>query len=287
MSIKVKLVNLKRNILYKMPPRAAHSVIYFLRHKRCMNWKRLLHYDEKIHWLMVNTYHEEYGKYADKYEVREYVKECGLENILIPLIGIYENAEQIDYDELPEKFILKTTHASGEDFYCICKEKDNFNKTEANNKLEKALKSAFYKKGCEYHYSKIVPRIICEEYLEMDSQNMLTDYKVICSYGKPLRILVCKDRDKGRDYYDTDWNYCDYVKPQYRSGIVEENPDKLHEMLEAAAILSKPFPLARIDFYIVKGKLYFGEITLTPSAGNHKNLSNKGQIELGKIVRLK
>lgn len=287
MNIKNKYIIMKRKIIYRMKPKVAHSILYFLQHKCLMNWKNPVSYDEKIHWLIAYKYHKEYGKYADKYEAREYVRECGLEKLLIPLLGVYEHTEQIDYDKLPDKFVLKTTHASGEEYYCICKGKKNFNITDANQKLEKALKRDFHIEYCQYHYSNIIPRIICEEYLYVDGQDMLTDYKVVCSNGRPLRILVCKERNQGRDYYDLDWNYCDYTKVEYQSGSVEKRPDKLKEMLEAAAILSKPFPLARIDFYIVNNKLYFGEITLTPSAGNHKNLTNKGQAELGSLIQLR
>jgi hypothetical protein len=106
----------------------------------------------------------------------------------------------------------------------------------------------------------------------------------VCSYGKTLAILVCYDRDKGRDYYSTDWTHLDYTKEQFRSEKPIDKPEGLAEMLDAASRLSKPFPIARIDFYIADGKLYFGEITLTPSSGNHKNLSEYGQMELGKMI---
>lgn len=286
MDVRKKYGEIKQKIIYKLPAKMAHSIIYRQRHSEAINWEEPLTYDEKIHWLIVNAYRDGYGKYADKYEVRNYVKECGLEDILIRLFGVYDNVEQIDYDKLPDKFILKTTHASGPDFYVICGDKKDFNSKAANERLIKALKTDFSKKVCEYHYNGIKPRIICEEFLEMDDQEMLTDYKVVCSCGTPLRVLVCKDRNQGRDYYDTDWNYCDYVKEQYRSGYIEEKPEKLQEMLRAAAVLSKSFPLARIDFYVVKGKLYFGEITLSPAAGNHEYLNQKGQDELGKLICL-
>lgn len=97
--------------------------------------------------------------------------------------------------------------------------------------------------------------------------------------------MVCTDRDAGRDYYSTNWEYLEHVKPEFRSGRLEEKPKCLQEMLNAAAILSKPFPLARIDFYIVNEKLYFGEITLTPSAGNHMNLNEEGQRHWCDLVR--
>ena len=144
----------------------------------------------------------------------------------------------------------------------------------------------YAKHFCQYHYASIKPALICEKYLVTDGQERLNDYKVVCSYGKPIAILVCRDRNNGRDYYTPDWQYLEYTKHEYRSGLIEERPIVLHEMLDAASALSRPFPLARIDFYVVNNKLYFGEITLTPSEGIHKNLNEKAQIELGARISL-
>lgn len=284
MKIKKYLIQIKCNILFALPPQIAHSVIYWRKHGKCMNWNNPRLYDEKIHWLIVNCYDKTYGKYADKYKVRSYVKDCGLENILIPLIGVYSTADEINMDILPERFILKATHGSQGDFYEICKDKEHWREMEGKQKLTRALHADIARAACEYHYGGITPQIICEELLQDRDHDRLTDYKVVCSYGKPKAILVCTNRDEGRDYYSTDWEYLEYVKEEYRSGKRTKKPEVLQEMLQAASILSKPFPLARVDFYVVNGRLYFGEITLTPSAGNHKYLSDVGQKELGDSI---
>lgn len=273
--------NIVSEILYKLPPKIAHNILYFYYHREWPNLKNPVYYDEKIHYYMINKYNSNYGKYVDKYLVRDYVKQCGLGNLLIPLYGVYNTPEEIDYDKLPNEFILMATHGSGESFYIICTNKSELNVSMVNKKMQHALNIHFEKMLCEYQYAGCSPRIICEMLLKEPERERLTDYKVSCVNGRPTRILVCSNRNKGRDYYSPEWEYLDHVKPEYRSGRVEERPKNLDEMLKAAEVLSTPFPLSRIDFYSVGGKLYFGEITLTPCAGNHSNLSRKGQIEWG------
>lgn len=276
-------------ILYHCPKLFAHSYIYNRTHKNKIDFKNPITYDEKIHWLMVFLYDKSYGKFADKIAVRDYVTKLGLKNLLIPLEGrgIYKTAEQINFSELPEKYILKTNHGSGEDFYFINDGEKKVNENQVRKKIKNALKKNFAYHNYQYHYSGIKPLIICEKYLQTSGQERLTDFKIVCSFGNPIAILVCNDRNNGRDYYSTDWNYLEYVKQEYRSGFLEEKPVVLDEMLKASSLLSKPFPLARIDFYIVNDKLYFGEITLTPSDGNHQYLTDFGQKELGKQIRLR
>lgn len=277
---------LKRRIIYSLPHKMAHSLIYVRRRKQKINWKRPTLYDEKIHWLMVYKYDSSYSKYVDKYQVRKYVKECGLEHLLIPLLGVYRDVKEIEYDSFPDKFILKATHGSGERFYEICRNKDDLNIEKMNCKMKKALEEEFCICNNEYQYEGIIPRIVCEELVESNNSEWLDDYKVVCANGRAKAILVCTNRDEGRDYFSIDWSYLEYVKEEYRSKNRIERPDQLEEMINAAEILSKPFPFARIDFYIVNNKLYFGEITLTPSSGFHNNLNMKGQQELGAAIVL-
>lgn len=279
-------ISIKHNLIYHMPRRIAHSLIYIKKHKRKMNWRSPILYDEKIHWLMVHEYDSRYGKYADKLQVRDYVKACGFENLLIPLLGVYKSSDNIVYDNLPDKFILKTTQGSGEQFYEICAGKKNFNIEKAKKKLDQALKTEFYKYHCEYQYEGIEPCIICEELLENGGFGRMDDYKIVCANGKAVAVLVCSSRNEGRDYFSCSWRYLNYVKEKDRSGKKIEKPEKLNEMIHAAEILAKPFPLARIDFYICGSRIYFGEITLTPSAGNHSYLNEVGQRKLGEAIVL-
>lgn len=277
-----------KNTVWMLPKYYAHKIIFYRRHGYSGNLKNPSLYDEKIHWLIVNYYDERFSKYADKVAVRDYIKECGLENILIPLAGkgVYSSAGEIDFAELPDTFILKTNHGSGEDYYYICNDKSSIEELAVRKKMDDALKKNFGVKEAEYHYKGIDRKIICEQLLVDNNADRLTDYKIVCTYGKPRAILVCSDRDKGRDYFSVDWEYLDYVLPEYRYKGEIRKPDNLSEMLQDASILSKPFPLSRIDFYSVNGKVYFSEVTLTPSSGNHEYLSDEGQRELGKVVVL-
>lgn len=271
-------------VFARIPRKWVHSCMYYGQHGKRMNWENPLLYDEKIHWLMANLYDESYGKYADKLAVREYVTECGLKDILIPMYGVYENAEQINYNALPNQFILISNHGSGEDYYELCYDKNNLDTDKVNCKLNKALKKEFYKEKYEYHYSSIPPKILCLELLRAQSGERLTDYKVHCSMGKAICILVCTNREKElkTDYYSIEWEPLDYTTPAHKSGCMTEKPKCLEQMVQIAEILSAPFPISRIDFYEIDGRLYFGEVTLSPAAGNCYYLNEKGQAELGK-----
>lgn len=278
-------MQLLTKILSYFPQKSAHSLLYmFTHHGKRMHFSNPETYDEWVHYHIIHTYGKEYAKYADKYKVRAFVKECGLSNILIPLLGgPYKKFSDIDFSELPNEFILKTNHASGPNHYYICNDKKEIDKKRIKEQFDQALEEDFSKFGLEYHYHYIEPCIVCEELLH-DGNEKMTDYKVVCSYGKPLAILVCTERNKGRDYYSDKWEYLDYVKEVYRSKQKAKKPECFDAMIEAASIISKTFPVARVDFYVCSEKLYFGEITLTPSCGCTTYLNEKGQIEIGKMI---
>ena len=282
------IYNYIRNAIpYSMPKEKAHKYIYKKRHKKEADFVNPKTYDEIIHYHMIYTYDDNYAKYADKILVRDYVKECGFEDILVPIVGgPYNNANEINFDELPDSFVMKTNHASGSNHYQIVKDKSKLtddDKKKMVKKFNKALKENFAMKLCQYHYRTIEPKIYCEKLLASDN-DYITDYKVVCSYGDPKAILVCSDRYGGRDYFNCDWEYLEYTKKERRYNGEIKRPEHLERMVEAAKALSKLFPVARIDFYESEGKLYFSEITLTPSAGNHASLTEYAQKELGRKI---
>ncbi|MBD5559695.1 MAG: hypothetical protein HDQ87_04965 [Clostridia bacterium] len=268
-------------ILSMLPPRVAHSLIYFRNHGRRLNWVMPSTYDEKIHWCLARKYVEGYSRYADKFRVRDYVAQNGLGSLLIPLYGVYTDAKMIDFESLPDSFILKTTHGSGLDFYEICRNKSDLDVDRVRDKMNRALQVDYSTYQCEYQYAGISPRIVCEKLLCEGNGARVDDYKVICTNGKPEAILLCTERSAGLDYYSLDWTPLEYTKPSYQSGQVRQKPAVLEEMLAAAETLSRPFPLSRIDFYVANSRLWFGEITLSPAAGNHRNLTSLGQHQLG------
>ncbi|MFB5193644.1 ATP-grasp fold amidoligase family protein [Neobacillus sp. KR4-4] len=275
------------DVQWMLPRKMAHSIVHFRFNKKLMPWKNPKTYDEKLRWLLANCYGKNESMYADKYEVRDYVKSCGLEEILIPCYGVWNSSDEIDVSKLPESFILKATHGTGSDCYAIVKDKsDTIALNAAFKKMDAALKINIAKIGCQYQYAHIKPRIICEGLLHNGGKPM-TDYKVVCINGKPEYILVCSDRDEGRDYFDVNWNHLDdFIKPEFMCKHAVKKPENLEKMLKCAEVLSKPFAVVRIDFYNVGGCVYFGEITLTPSTCYHGNLTYKAEMEIGNKIKL-
>ena len=232
---------------------------------------------------------------ADKFSVREYVKSKGLESILVPLIGVWDNALQIDFDSLPEECILKCTHDSGS--YHIIKKALGYDKEAIINDLNLHLKHKFGYSHCEPHYNRIRPRIIAEKLLFSESDkafsSSLVDYKVWCFHGVPYCIFVCYGRDKDILYvnvYDLDWN----VHPEYSvfsdhyqdgRGVVQK-PSALSQILNYASKLSEGFPEARVDFYIIEDRVYFGEITFTSNYGQMDYFTKEYLVELGRQIVL-
>lgn len=239
-------------------------------HRKC-NLEKPQYLNDKLQWMKFNYRFPLQTIVSDKYAVREYVSAKIGDEYLIPLLGVWDKFEDIDFNKLPNQFVLKCNHDSGG--LAICKDKREFNITEAKKKIVKSLKTNFYWIGREYQYKNIVPKIICEKYITENGQ-VPEDYKIYCFNGKPDAILVCKGRfSEGSHkaqyyYYDHDWNFLPYNKgdtmendPQIRK------PENLDKMLEIAKELSKDFIFARIDLYNIKGKIYFGEITLSPNSG--------------------
>lgn len=268
-----------------IPRKLFHIYLYNKHHRPWIfSFKKLATYDEITHYLSATYYDEAFGKFADKYEVRFYVSKCGYKHLLVPIYGVWNNPDDICFEELPEDYVLKTTHGSGEQFYVIKHNYDAIDERKVIEKLKHAMTINFATFAAQYHYAGISPRIIAEKLLVDSGNEMLDDYKVVCSYGKAKAILVCSKRNEGRDYYSTDWKYLEFVKEEYRSKNKAAKPTHLDDMIKAAEVLSRPFPLARVDFYIVEGKLYFGEITLTPSAGDTQYLNRYGQEKIAEMI---
>lgn len=270
--------------LWNLPKKTAHKIIYRRAMKKKLDLDNPKDYNEKIQYLMLN-YGERETNCTDKYKVREYIKEKGLEDILPKLYGVYKDANEIKWDELPEQFVLKTNHGCA--CTIICKNKSELDKKQTIDKLNKSLKQNYAKLTLEYHYSNIEPRIICEEYLHESEQRLLPlDYKILCFSGKPECVLVCSDRESKvkRKYYDINWNKLNYLKETSKNEF--EKPKNWNEMLEIAKILSKDFPFVRVDLYNINGKIYFGELTFSPDAGINQSLKKEALDYFGSLINL-
>ena len=231
-----------------------------------LDWKRPGNLSEKLLWL--NRYHCTPLKVqcADKYRMKQYVADCGLDEINVPLIGVWDRVEDIKWDDLPNQFVLKTNHGCGTNI--ICKDKNKLDIEDAKQKLTDWLKIDFGKLYNEQHYKYIKRCVFAEQYLSA-LDLFQTDYKIQVINGEPYCILICADRDKNGHAqlfsYDLQWNRVSLLNGEEETLDRQfDKPKNLSKMLDYARILSKPFPYVRVDFYEVDGKLYIGELTFTP-----------------------
>lgn len=225
---------------------------------------------------------------ADKYAVRSYVEEHGLSHLLPELYGVYGQSKDIDFSILPDRFVLKCTHGCG--FNILCRDKARLDVEDTKRKLNAWMNVEYDKLGGELHYGEIEPRIICEAFLEDRTGRPLTDYKVYCFDGKAHCTMACTDRDaKGAkyDFYDREWkNKLAYSKSSLLANRDIPKPAAYEEIIQAAEVLSRPFPFVRMDFYSVNGKTVFGEMTFTPHGGIDTFMTDLAQDVMGKLLKL-
>lgn len=270
MNKKELIVRIKYSL--RFIPDIAYVKLYFgLKLKRKLNLNNPQTLNEKLQWLKFNYRKPLFSYVSDKFTVRKYVKEKIGEKYLIPLLGKYDNFEQIDFKQLPNQFIIKCNHDSGG--YYVCREKRNFNVKQAKKVIKSHLKRNFYYIGREWQYKNIRPCVLVEK-LMLDEKNELPeDYKITCFNGKVDNIMVCKDRfsKEGVKFYffDKDWKFLryNYGDEKLPNDFSLNKPEKLKEMVEIAEKLSQDFIYARIDLYCIKNEIYFGEITLSPNSG--------------------
>ena len=262
------------------------KLLYETRIGKKLNLKNPITFDEKLQWLKLYDRKDEYTVWADKYEVRNYVAEKLGEQYLIPLLGVWNSADELN---LPEQFVLKCTHDSAS--VCICTNKKNFDWNAAMDKLQKSLNQNYYWHSREWPYKNITPRIIAEAYMTDESGTELKDYKIYTFGGEPYLIQVDFDRfhNHRRNLYTTEWEYIDETIEYSKDPNVKiAKPEHLEEMLECSRKLAVGTISLRTDFYSINGKIYFGEITFYQEAGfahfEHEEFAKKlgDQIKLPK-----
>jgi hypothetical protein len=273
-----------------------HSPLLYAQHRyknvysKRANLKKPVTLDEKLLWLMLYWRHPLKTECGDKYTMRSYVQKHGYGHVLPELLGVYENSSEIDFDSLPDKFVLKCTHGCG--FNIFSTNKKALDKSEIISKLNKWMAIDYSKTAGELHYASMKPRIICEPFLEDRVSNLPIDYKIYCFSGKAHCILVVKGRDFDghnytSDFYDISWNTkLSYHESDLTADRHTPKPETLDEMVNIAESLSKPFPFVRIDFYNIRGKTVLGEMTFTPGGCIHKGYTELGQNVLGSLVEL-
>lgn len=274
------------SILVRLSPVLASKILFRLKTGKILNLENPRDFNEKLQWLKLYWRHPLVSKCADKYEVREYIKSCGCEEILNQLYGVYEDAREIDWDQLPEKFVLKATHGCG--WNIICNDKSKLDKEKAKKQLNQWLKVDLSLHAAELHYGKIKPKIISERYIETDAGFFPIDYKVFCFNGEPKVVRVTTDRGSGfkLSHLNLNWEELDIEKKEVKNEKIPKKPACYNQMLDYAKKLSAPFPFVRVDFYDFQGKPIFGEMTFTPSACMATYFTEKGLKILGDMLEL-
>ena len=243
-------------------------------------------FNEKIQWLKLYDSTPLKTKLTDKYEVREWIKEKIGEQYLVPLLGVYNSFDDIDFDALPDKFVLKCTH--GSTWNLIVKDKNSIDYKKTRSNFEEWMSTDYSFKGLELHYKDMIPRIIAEQFI--DGIDDLKDYKFLCFDGEVKYIWVDSTRyiNHCRDLFDLEWTHLPVtINSKYlNANTVPERPEALEKMIELAHILSQNFPFVRVDLYNVNEKIYFGEMTFTTGNGIEKIIPDEFALHLGDLINL-
>ena len=246
-------------------------------------------FNQKLQWLKLYDRKPEYTQMVDKYEVRKYIKEIIGEEYLIPLLGVYDSFEEIDFDNLPDEFVLKPNHTSGNVF--ICKDKSKIDYKKLKKEVNRWLKREYYWLHREWPYKNVKPRIICEELIKTENGGFPYDYKFHCFNGEPDNVMECIERESGNPkfyFFDNEWNLLRYNLAGINApqGFTLPKPKKMDEMFMLAKKLSSGFPFIRVDFFCENEKIYFGELTFFPASGFDVNLLKETDILFGEKLEL-
>ena len=289
----MNLKNIIVSLWSKLHPRSRVEYLYKKEFGRPIDWKAPKEMNEKIRWMQFNTDTSLWSILADKHEVTRFLRNKGYDNILIKQYGVWDNPKDIEFDKLPNKFVLKTTHGAGSVY--IIKDKSLINIESLCRRLSKDLRFKYGIESYEKHYLDIKPRIIAEEILDVDNDisSSLIDYKFYVANGVPICCGVMFNRNIKKHMYDVsmyDLEWCkhdDWLKCKANSNdIILPKPKNWQYMLELCKDLCEDFPFVRLDLYESNGKVYFGEFTFTPSGLNGGSLSKSMCDYIGKCIIL-
>lgn len=257
---------------------------------RAINWKNPVTYNEKLQWLKMYNRKSIYTTMVDKYEVKKYVAAVIGEEYIIPTLGVWDRFEDIDFDTLPNQFVLKCTHDSGG--LVICKDKSTLDMKAARKKINKCLNNNFYWLGREWPYKNVKPRIIAEELMEDNYIRELFDYKFFTFDGVAKALFIASDRQtEGEetkfDFFDSStFTHLPFTNGHPNADVMPKKPETYSKMCKLAERLSKNIPQLRVDFYEVNGKVYFGELTFAHWSGFVPFDPEKWDIKFGSWIKL-
>lgn len=257
-------------------------------------------FNEKLQWLKLNDRRPEYIRMADKYEAKGIIASKVGDEFVVPVYGVWDKFEEIDFGKLPDSFVLKTTHDAGG--IVICKDKSNFNFDSAQQKLSEHLRNSFYWRGREWPYKYVKPRILAEKYIEMDDSAAdrftyttgrmpcIPDYKLFCFNGMVYCCLVCSGRNSNEglheNFFDRNWVQLPFKRANPILEAEIEEPKTYNRMIEIAEKIAIDIPFLRVDFFEKNGKPYVGELTFYPANGFGKFLPREWDYKLGEMIKL-
>lgn len=281
------LLRLVSKLYFLFPERQYLIIRYYLKMGKPLHLDNPKTMNEKLQWLKLYNRKPEYTKMVDKVKAKDYVSELIGEKYIVPTLGVWNHFDEIDFEKLPNQFVLKTNHSGGSTGVVICKDKNSFDKVSARKKLEKSLKKDISRSLVEWPYRNIERKILAEEYLGDE----LTDYKFYCFDGEADVVLNCVERKTGSPkfyFFDKEWNLRRLNKrgKEAPEGFTLPKPEGMDKMFEIASRLSEGLPYARVDLYNVKGKIYFSEITFFPSSGFDVNRLPEADLYFGEKIIL-
>ncbi|MBS6764911.1 MAG: glycosyl transferase [Clostridium sp.] len=244
--------------------------VYWVQFRKKLNIDNPKTFNEKLNWIKLYDRNPMYTKLVDKYSVREYIGRVLGEEYCVPLIGVYDSFDEINFDALPNQFVIKTNHDSAG--YVICRDKSKFDIDAARKKINKHIKRNYYWMGREWPYKDVVPKVIIEKYMQNGTDRDLNDWKFYCTNGEPFLFYTTFERSSenglSMNYYSMDGEripvrHCNY--PNYHGDL--KLPANFEHMIEITKVLSKGIPFVRVDLYEINGQVYFGEMTFFPGNG--------------------
>jgi hypothetical protein len=271
----------------KIPDRKYLEILHKARMGEALDLENPQTFNEKLQWLKLNDRRLEYKNMSDKYEVRKFVASKIGEEYLIPLLGVWDKFEDIDFEDLPDKFVLKCTHDSGS--AVICDKKKGINYKKLNRFFNKKLQFDYYWGSREWNYHGITPRIIAEKHMIDESGTELKDYKIFTFNGeaKIIQVDVGRFTKHERNIYTTDWELLNVtVKVPSNPNLIIDKPKKLDEMIYIAEILSEGMPHVRVDLYSTGDSILFGELTFHHAGGQEKFEPKTFELEMGNWLEL-
>lgn len=269
-----------------IPDRLYLSLLYYKHFHKFPSFNSPQTFNEKLQWLKLYDRRPEYTKMVDKYAAKLYIAEVIGEEYVIPTLGVWDKFDDIDFDSLPNRFVLKCTHDSHS--IIICKDKTKLDINAARVIITSGLNRNFYYYGREWPYKDVKPQIIAEKYMEDSRSTDLRDYKFMCFNGKVKCTFVCSDRSSELKvtFFDNNWHILPFERSHPASKTIINKPLNFELMIKLAEKLSKDIPFLRVDFYEIDGKVYFGELTFYPGSGLESFQPNEWDTKLGQWIIL-